>query len=105
MIFWDFVRFDKHKSLVQHQMLNFFCISQEVEDPNDSSLLHFMRRSIHYKELKVKELESRGRCLIKRLDLVARGKGIEILMALLDIKLVSRVLRMSRIITDHLQWC
>ena len=36
---------------------------------------------------------------------MARGKGIEILMALLDIKLVSRVLRMSRIITDHLQWC
>lgn len=105
MIFWDFVRSDKHKSLVQHQMLNFLCISQEVEDPNDSTLLHSMRRSVHCKELKVRELQRRGRCLIKRLDPMARGEGIEILMALVDIKLVSRVLRMSRISTDHLQWC
>lgn len=105
MIFWDFVRSDKHKSLGQHQMLNFLCVSQEVEDPNDSTLLHSMRRSVHCKELKVRELQRRGRCLIKRLDPVARGEGIEILMALVDIKLVSRVLRMSRITTDHLQWC
>lgn len=105
MTFWDFVRADKHKCLVQNPMLNFLCISQEVEDPNDSTILHSIRKSVHCKELKVRELQRRGRCLIKRLDPVARGEGIEILMALVDIKLVSRVLKMSRISTNHLQWC
>lgn len=105
MTFWDFVKADKHKNLVQHQMLNFLCITQEVEDPNDSTLLHSIRRSVHYKKVKVQELQRRGKCLIKRLDPVARGQGIEILMALVDMKLISRVLKMSRITSDHLQWC
>ncbi|KAH9295746.1 hypothetical protein KI387_039334, partial [Taxus chinensis] len=105
LLFSDFVKADKIKSTMPSQLLlNFLCGHQELEDPNDSGLLRAVRKQLHSKELQVRELQRRGRCIIKRLD-SRTGEGLEILMALVDIRLVSRVLKMSRISTDHLQWC
>uniref|UniRef100_A0A0C9RL59 TSA: Wollemia nobilis Ref_Wollemi_Transcript_12761_3126 transcribed RNA sequence n=1 Tax=Wollemia nobilis TaxID=56998 RepID=A0A0C9RL59_9CONI len=104
VIFSDFVRADKEKPTMQNQLLNFLCGPQELEDLSDVPLLNAVKNQLHFKELKVRELQRRGRCIIKRLD-PRTGEGLEILMALVDIKLVYRVLKMSRITSDHLQWC
>ncbi|GLJ50207.1 hypothetical protein SUGI_1068580 [Cryptomeria japonica] len=105
VLFSEFVKADKMRSTMPSQLLlNFLCANQVLENPNDSTLLHSIRKHLHSKELQVKELQRRGRCIIKRLD-PTTGEGLEILMALVDIKLVSRVLKMSRITTDQLQWC
>lgn len=53
--------------------------------------------------MKLKDLRRGGKCYKKR-----RLKGeeeMEILMGLIDLKIVSRVLRMSALTYDHLQWC
>uniref|UniRef100_A0A0D6QYF6 Ribosomal protein L34Ae n=1 Tax=Araucaria cunninghamii TaxID=56994 RepID=A0A0D6QYF6_ARACU len=104
VIFSDFVKADKEKTTMQNQLLNFLCGPQELEDPSDVALLNAVKKHLHFKELKVRELQRRGRCIIKRLD-PRTGEGLEILMALVDIKLVYRVLKMSRITSDQLQWC
>jgi len=53
--------------------------------------------------MKVKDLRRSRKCLRKR-----KLKGeeeMEILMALIDLKVVSRVLRMSELSEEQLHWC
>eukprot|EP01018_Ginkgo_biloba_P038492 Gb_33231 [translate_table: standard] len=102
--FWDFIRSDKEKSSMNQLAHSFLWKDQQLEDPTDSALLKNTRQNLNLKEVKVRDLQRRGRCLLKRLH-PSTGEGFEILMALVDIKVVSRVLKMSRITTDHLQWC
>ncbi|WVZ15729.1 hypothetical protein V8G54_013295 [Vigna mungo] len=65
----------------------------------DPTLLRLTKK----KKMKVKELRRSRKCLRKR-----KLKGeeeMEILMALIDLKMVSRVLRMSELSEEQLHWC
>ena len=53
--------------------------------------------------MKIKELRRSGKCLRKRK--LGVEEEIEILTALIDLKVVSRVLRMSYISEEQLHWC
>jgi len=55
------------------------------------------------KRVKVKDLNHAGKCLRKRKLKVE--KDMDILMALTDLKVVSRVLRMSELSEEQLHWC
>ncbi|KAH1234183.1 hypothetical protein GmHk_09G026457 [Glycine max] len=65
----------------------------------DPTLLRLIKK----KKMKVKDLRRSRKCLRKR-----KLKGeeeMEILMALIDLKVVSRVLRMSELSEEQLHWC
>ncbi|KOM57759.1 hypothetical protein LR48_Vigan11g079200 [Vigna angularis] len=65
----------------------------------DPTLLGLMKK----KRVKVKDLNHAGKCLRKRKLKVE--KDMDILMALTDLKVVSRVLRMSELSEEQLHWC
>ncbi|KAK7369981.1 hypothetical protein VNO80_12030 [Phaseolus coccineus] len=65
----------------------------------DPTLLRLMKK----KRVKVKDLNHAGKCLRKRKLKVE--KDMDILMALTDLKVVSRVLRMNELSEEQLHWC
>ncbi|MED6173695.1 hypothetical protein PIB30_062071 [Stylosanthes scabra] len=69
----------------------------------DPTLLRLIKKVNHKKKIKVKDLRRSGNCLRrKRLKV---EEEMEILMALIDLKVVSRVLRMSELSEEQLHWC
>ncbi|XP_020212210.1 uncharacterized protein LOC109796811 isoform X2 [Cajanus cajan] len=69
----------------------------------DPTLLRLIKKVNQKKKMKVKDLRRSRKCLRKR-----KLKGeeeMEILMALIDLKVVSRVLRMSELSEEQLHWC
>lgn len=69
----------------------------------DPTLLHLMKKANQKKKLRLKDLRRTGKCLRKRR--LKEEEEMEILMGLIDIKVVSRVLRMSDITEEQLHWC
>ncbi|MFS8031920.1 hypothetical protein Hanom_Chr17g01551551 [Helianthus anomalus] len=83
-----------------------------LEDPRDLNLLHNLTRTLRqvisytHKELWMKDLYGKQRCwLRKRVKIMADIEKKEIMFAMIELKLVSRVLMMSVISTSQLQWC
>ncbi|KAF5183257.1 Dna ligase [Thalictrum thalictroides] len=68
----------------------------------DPSLLHFLKKAYKKKKKKIKDISRVGKCLRKTMP---REEDMEILMALVDLKVVSRVLKMSEIGEEQLHWC
>ncbi|TKY60928.1 structural constituent of ribosome [Spatholobus suberectus] len=65
----------------------------------DPTLLRLMKK----KRVKVKDLSHSGKCLRKRMLKVEMD--MDVLMALIDLKVVSRVLRMNDLSEEQLHWC
>jgi hypothetical protein len=60
------------------------------------------------KEARLQELKRRRKCVRQKLrsDIsLSKEEATEILLGFIDIKIISRVLKMSRISKDHLRWC
>ncbi|WOK97737.1 hypothetical protein Cni_G06445 [Canna indica] len=73
---------------------------RSLVDPN---LLHFLKRDNKKMKMKLKELLRPRSCLRRK-----RLKGepeMEVLMGLIDMKIVSRILRMPEISQEQLHWC
>ncbi|CAL5362540.1 unnamed protein product [Camellia sinensis] len=69
----------------------------------DPTRLLLLKKLNKKKKLKLKDLRRTHKCLKKRR--LKEGEEIEILMALIDTKVVSRVLRMSDPSEEQLHWC
>ncbi|KAL2342488.1 hypothetical protein Fmac_003773 [Flemingia macrophylla] len=69
----------------------------------DPTLLRLMKKVNQKKRVKVRDLSHPGTCLRKRKIKVE--KDMDILMALIDLKVVSRVLRMNALSEEQLHWC
>ncbi|KAI7985444.1 hypothetical protein LOK49_LG14G00220 [Camellia lanceoleosa] len=69
----------------------------------DPTRLRLLKKLNKKKKLKLKDLRRTHKCLKKRR--LKEGEEIEILMALIDTKVVSRVLRMSDPSEEQLHWC
>ncbi|GAB4839597.1 hypothetical protein Ancab_029120 [Ancistrocladus abbreviatus] len=67
------------------------------------AFLHTLKKTNKKKKTKLKDLERAGKCLRKRK--ITKEEEMEILMGLIDLKVVSRVLRMTEITQQQLQWC
>ncbi|PKA54119.1 hypothetical protein AXF42_Ash018129 [Apostasia shenzhenica] len=70
----------------------------------DHSYLRLLKKINDKKKLRLKELGRRRKCLKKRKKLREEGE-MEILMAMIDMKVVSRVLRVEEMTEEQLQWC
>ncbi|KAH7532651.1 hypothetical protein FEM48_Zijuj04G0044500 [Ziziphus jujuba var. spinosa] len=77
-----------------------------VEDPRDLELLADLTKRLQKKKIGLKNLEGKKRCLFKRIvNPVEESQRKEMLFAMTDMKLVSRVLQMVMVSSSQLKWC
>ncbi|XP_010317105.1 uncharacterized protein [Solanum lycopersicum] len=106
-IFWQFIRADKNcssmmvkgKKGIQHQEL--------IKDLGDLELLMEVQESLGKKEKKLKDALKGECCILKRFKKKKENDSDKVLyfFSQVDMKLVTRVLNMSRLTTDQLVWC
>lgn len=97
--FMNFLKADKEKTC---QILMAF-FKRNRRDSVDPVLLQLMKKVNKKKRIKLKDLRRVRTCIRKRKLTVE--EEMEILMGLIDLKLVSRVLRMSDMSEEQLHWC
>ncbi|KAF5748998.1 hypothetical protein HS088_TW04G00959 [Tripterygium wilfordii] len=105
-IFWRFVRADKDAHTVIHKPRKGSNLV-EPQDPAELELLYEVRRSLQKKEKKLKEILRSGNCILRRFQKQEEDSSDHVLyfFSQVDMKLVSRVLNMSKITPDQLLWC
>lgn len=105
MTFWDFLKADKEKS---SKTLDVLWGQPKPMDSTDLALLKTIKTCLNKKEARLQELKRKRKCLRQKLRSnisLSKEEANEILLGFIDIKLISRVLKMSRINKDHLRWC
>ncbi|KAJ1684907.1 hypothetical protein LUZ63_016297 [Rhynchospora breviuscula] len=70
----------------------------------DLNTVNFLKKTNNKKKIRLKDLVRQRRCFIQR-KLVKVEDEMEIIMGLIDLKVVSRVLRMPNITQEQLEWC
>uniref|UniRef100_A0A1D1XUX9 Coagulation factor VIII n=1 Tax=Anthurium amnicola TaxID=1678845 RepID=A0A1D1XUX9_9ARAE len=76
----------------------------QVEDPRDLDLFDKLKKEGCKKEKQLKDLQRTSRRWWKKTTPL-ESQGMDILLSMIDVKLVSRVLRTSAISTQQLRWC
>ncbi|XP_074562852.1 uncharacterized protein LOC141819454 [Curcuma longa] len=103
-IFWEFVKADKDAT--PGILKGFMGTHVELQGPSDFDLLEDIQTDLYKKEKKLKDILRTGNCLIKKLKKPKEGRpNQDLLFSQVDLKLVARVLRMSRITSEQLLWC
>ncbi|GKV23554.1 hypothetical protein SLEP1_g33263 [Rubroshorea leprosula] len=97
--FMNFLRADKEKPC--QKIKSFF--GRTRRGSVDPTLLDLMKKVNKKKKIKLKDLRRARKCIRKRKLTVE--EEMEILMGLIDLKVVSRVLRMSDLSEEQLHWC
>ncbi|KAL4568489.1 hypothetical protein LXL04_024102 [Taraxacum kok-saghyz] len=77
-----------------------------LEDPRDINLLHDLTHTLRQKELWMKNLKGKKRCWLRnKVADLGDSQKKDMMFAMTELKLVSRVLTMSVISTSQLHWC
>ncbi|KAI4324647.1 hypothetical protein MLD38_030116 [Melastoma candidum] len=98
--FMSFLKIDKERPC--HKLAAFFKRKRR-RNGVDPGMIALVRKVNHKKKGKVKEMRRGKGCLRKRR--LGAEETKEVLMALIDLKVVSRVLRMRDITEEQLHWC
>lgn len=96
LTFRQFLKMDKKKS---GSSLNLFGSHDQL-----ASSLHQVQSSLDKKEIRVKELCKKKKGWRKK-SWPTTTEEVELLFALIDIKVISRVMRMAKISKEQLLWC
>ncbi|KAF7828059.1 myb-like protein X [Senna tora] len=108
-LFWKFVRADKENGhyfilrTLSHQTP-----PSHLNDPSLYDLLKHIKAHLHKKEKKLKDIVRTGNCIVRKFQKqheVEQQLNHEQLLAQVGLKLVSRVLNLSKLRKDHLLWC
>ncbi|KAF8012972.1 hypothetical protein BT93_I0976 [Corymbia citriodora subsp. variegata] len=104
-IFWQFIRADKDSSTAAQK--NRKRSQPELQNPADLELLTQVQVMLQKKEKKLKELLRGGNCVLRKFQKHQEETSDQVLcfFSQVDMKLVRRVLNMSRLTTDQLSWC
>ncbi|XP_021645109.2 uncharacterized protein LOC110638745 isoform X2 [Hevea brasiliensis] len=106
LVFWEFLRANKDESSVilqGHQQAHI-----NLQEPVDLELLTDIRSDFQKKDKKLKDILRSGNCIVKRFRKQQEDRVHHIhtlFIAQVELKLVSRVLNMSKLTTDQLIWC
>ncbi|KAI3985160.1 hypothetical protein MKX01_007869 [Papaver californicum] len=103
-ILWKFLRADRNegnmilKGLLGPQI--------KLHDPRDAELLADVQTTLQKKEKKLKEIMRIGNCIVRKFQKQNEEHSSQaVFHSQVDLKLVSRVLNMSKITSDQLVWC
>ncbi|KAI0499224.1 hypothetical protein KFK09_020127 [Dendrobium nobile] len=103
-IFWEFVKAEKHETTILIRVLAESNV--EVQDPSDYEFMEEIQSNLQKKEKKLKDLLRTGNCLVKKFKKPQEDRSNQdLFFSQVDLKLVSRVLKMPRITGDQLIWC
>ncbi|KAF6165760.1 hypothetical protein GIB67_012657 [Kingdonia uniflora] len=97
--FMNFLKADRGKHC--QIIYDFFKRNRRIS--TDPTFLHLMKKTNKKKKMKLKDLRRARNCIRKAK--LKEEEEMEILIGLIDLKVVSRVLRMSNISEEQLQWC
>ncbi|GAV58109.1 DUF1666 domain-containing protein [Cephalotus follicularis] len=104
-IFWRFVRADKDAhNLIQKSRKG---TQVEPQEPTDLELFAEVQASLLKKERKLKDMLRSGKCILRKFQKQQEGSSDQVLyfFTQVDMKLVARVLNMSKITPEQLLWC
>ncbi|KAL1558999.1 hypothetical protein AAHA92_09391 [Salvia divinorum] len=78
-----------------------------VEDPQDLELLYNVLKDLHKKGIMLRGVEGKSKCWMrgKVKEVQAEEEKRNIVVAMIDVKLVQRMLKMPLINRSHLKWC
>ncbi|XP_059293980.1 uncharacterized protein LOC132047096 isoform X2 [Lycium ferocissimum] len=104
-IFWRFVRADKDCYSVMAKGQK--GIHPDVQELEDLELLQETRKNLEKKEKKLQEVLRSGNCILRKFRKNREEDSDHVLyfFSQVNMKLVSRVLNMSRLTKDQLVWC
>ncbi|XP_060191831.1 uncharacterized protein LOC132621534 isoform X2 [Lycium barbarum] len=104
-IFWRFVRADKDCYSVMAKGQK--GIHPDVQELEDLELLQETRKNLEKKEKKLQEVLRSGNCILRKFRKNREEDSDHVLyfFSQVDMKLVSRVLNISRLTKDQLVWC
>ncbi|KAJ3694417.1 hypothetical protein LUZ60_009897 [Juncus effusus] len=97
--FMNFLKTDK-----QTACQKFKSLIKKKSGSVDYSHIQFLKKTNHKKKMRINDIVRQGKCVVKR-RLVKVEEEMEILMGLIDLKVVSRVLRLPNISEEQLHWC
>lgn len=104
-LFWEFVKGDKDETsvIIKGLLRN----QTELQDPSDFALMENIQESLQKKEKRLKDILKTGNCIVKKFKKAreADRSNQDLFFSQVDIKLISRVLKMSYITSDQLVWC
>lgn len=104
-VFWEFLRAD-HKDDKFPNLKGLLPNHLDLQDPSDSELLMEIKTNLQMTEKRLKDILRTGNCIVKKFQKQHEGRtDLDLIFAQIDLKLVSRVLNMSRLTTDQLIWC
>lgn len=105
--FWRFVRADKGCNCYNVIVKGLKGASVELQNDEDSDLFKEVQKNLQKKERKLRDLLRSGNCILRRFQKSPEDNSDQVLyfFSQVDMKLVSRVLNMSRLTTDQLLWC
>ncbi|KAK6922020.1 Protein of unknown function DUF1666, partial [Dillenia turbinata] len=102
--FWEFLRSDKDETNLL--LKGFQAPHVDLQNPADSELLQELRAIFEKKDKKLKDLLRSGNCIVKKFQKHQADRlDRKYFFPQVEMGMVSRVLRMSRLTTDQLQWC
>ncbi|KAK9107632.1 hypothetical protein Syun_023643 [Stephania yunnanensis] len=103
-VFWDFLRSDKDDNTAIWKGL--LSSHVELQDPADSELLLQVQTILQKKERKLKDILRSGNCIVKKFQKSHEERSDQLVFfSQVDLKLVWRVLNMSRLTAEQLVWC
>ncbi|KAK2655095.1 hypothetical protein Ddye_008147 [Dipteronia dyeriana] len=104
-IFWRFVRADNKDTNIAIQKSR-KGTQIEPQDTLDLELLSEVRTCLQKKEKKLKDILRSGKCILRKFQKQEDSSDqVLYFFSQVDMKLVARVLQMSKITTDQLLWC
>uniref|UniRef100_A0A803P7Z2 Uncharacterized protein n=1 Tax=Cannabis sativa TaxID=3483 RepID=A0A803P7Z2_CANSA len=98
--FMNFLKADKENTC---QIITSLFRRKRRKGSVDPTLLQLIKKVNQKKKMKLKDLRRARKCLRRRRLKV--DEGMEIVMGLIDLKVVSRVLRMKVISEEQMHWC
>ncbi|KAJ8493672.1 hypothetical protein OPV22_015393 [Ensete ventricosum] len=103
-VFWEFVKADKDET--PWMLKGLIGTHVQLQDPADFNLMANIQSNLQKKEKKLKDILRIRNCLVKKLKKPKEDRSNQdLFFSQVDLRLVARVLRMSRITTEQLVWC
>ncbi|KAG7589528.1 hypothetical protein ISN44_As07g017980 [Arabidopsis suecica] len=106
-VFWEFLCADKDEFTSMMKVSHQTQVSPQ--DPLDLELLTDIRTDLQKKEKKLKEILRSQSCIVMKLKKNESKSNVgvkdELLIAQIELRLVSRVMNMSKLTTEKLVWC
>ncbi|KAL0461626.1 UNVERIFIED_CONTAM: hypothetical protein Slati_0050200 [Sesamum latifolium] len=104
--FWSYIKTDNTKSVWKCKGI--WRSRPPVQDPQDLHLLYTVTKALHKKGVMVKDVEGKKRCWLRRKVKAVESEDEQrngVMFAMIELKLIGMLLRMSLISTSQLKWC